>query len=193
MSNDVSLNVGIDLDVLKNSADKAAEVLGHAFSSAMQQQMSSMVLGNGLAPTLGPGAAGAGKSVESLLEKVLASLDTGFSRMVETQKEETSTQQRTTARKDKLGPWEGAAATGSIQGMIGHGMTGGQHNPKMGVLQGLGSIGHEVGALATDLGRILREGGGKANWYGFAGSVADKVPGMGGWSSALGNISNYYK
>jgi len=78
MADDIQLQVGIDLDALKQSAERGATVLGQAFQGAMSSALSGHTLGSGMAPSqLPPGQAPA-QQMLTALSHIQQTLQQGF-------------------------------------------------------------------------------------------------------------------
>lgn len=81
MTDDIKLQVGLDLDALKQSATQGASILGQAFQGAMSSLLGH-TLGSGLAPSqLPPGQAPMNQMLAAL-HGIHATLQAGFSALV---------------------------------------------------------------------------------------------------------------
>lgn len=83
MSDDIKLQVGLDLDALKISAERGAGLLGQAFQNAMSSIMNGQTLGSGLPPQQAAPGTGHADQMLSALEGIQQILQAGFSALVQ--------------------------------------------------------------------------------------------------------------
>lgn len=83
MADDIKLQVGLDLDALKTSAERGASVLGQAFQGAMSSLLSGQTLGSGVPPTqIAPGQ-GHMEQMLDALEGIQQTLQAGLSALIQ--------------------------------------------------------------------------------------------------------------